>query len=152
MLLLWVPWSGVDAMLHQKEWHLTVLTKWLTVSMLLLRLPGPRVGAALHQKEWRLTVLTDELLCRLRYAATTCVGICSSCCAVLTRTAPHCVNWLIDGAGYAMLLLRVPGPWVCAALHQKEWRLTVTTDWLITQGFAMLQLRVPGSGASAALH
>ncbi len=87
-------------------------------AMLLLRVPGSGVGAALHQDtDWLMAQVT--LCC---YYGCRDLELVLRC--IKKNGALLCVNWLIDGAGYAMLLLRVPGSGVGAALHQEERRLT----------------------------
>ncbi len=95
---------------------------------------GHGVGATLPQKEWRLILTIDWLMPQLTLC---CYYGCRDLESVLRCTkkngASLCVNWLIDCAGYFMLLLQVLWFGVGASLHQEEQRLTVLTDWLMAQ-------------------
>ncbi len=153
MLLLRVSGSRVGVALHQEERRLTVLTDGTTLPY------AATTGAVIWSRcsaAWRSTAphceLTDWLMAQVTLC---CYYGCRDLESVLrcikNKGASLWVNWLIDGSGYAMLLLRVPVMESVLRCIRKNGTSLCLTDWS-TAGYTMLLLRVPGSGVGAALH
>ncbi len=143
MLLLWEPGTGVGT-----DWlnvQVTVHYAATTGARIWIRCCAGRTAPHCVLTDW----LTVQVTPCCYYG---CRDLESVQCCIKKNGSSLWVNWLIDCEGYAVLLLRVPGPGVGAALHQEECHLTVCwlIDWLCRLYYAATTGAMIGSRCSAA--